>query len=187
MSLGLAVGTTDAIYLAIDRAGAEWVFNGVKLGSKILRLEDRARILVTATMRDWIYVKGHYEPGLTLQGCANQVSTLLLEFHKKRDYPDYGAYARICGFEGEQPTCYLVDRAPGPNRLPVVKRVPSFNQPIVIGEVVPAQQARQDAVDLLQAYPDDKLRALREAVEKQIDHKIIFGPIDCEILPRPSS
>jgi hypothetical protein len=151
MTLGLVTTDHHAIYLAIEYRGLPCG----SLNSKILTVQTSPKvvILLAGGLTHWDDVKKQYVNKPTVEDAAVEVVKLLKSLKlKKRGKGDTGnqAYGRLCGYCGQKPTCYKIDKPldADPNDVTMIP-CDILNEVQEIGEPCYATHAKAKAKHLI--------------------------------------
>jgi hypothetical protein len=187
MTLGLAVGEEDAIYLAIESEGLPTSCRGpgslpgsrrLLLESKIidLQFDPSFSVLCAGGLDHWCHVAANYLRRQTLLEAAEEIRELL----DCCMTPNNRAFGVVCGFVKGVATCYRIDRDQAAHAT-------ISDNAIALDHVEPIGLYDQQATSLakqLIASGTDKLHAIVAGIDSQIGQRLVRRPIHVRIMQR---
>lgn len=176
MTLGLAVGNKDGIYLAIDSLALS-AASERSLQSKIhdLQAKPLAVLLTAGGLEHWSDVVSRYRPQSTIKASTSEVMRILDQCMQTQNQ----AFGLLCAYEDGIPRCYRINRSVGDQSTSIREENISVTQPLGTHAIAFAAAREADS-----AIQDGRnmLVALVGAIQARIPGPETEGPIQVRMI-----
>jgi hypothetical protein len=178
MTLGLAVGDKQGLYLAIESTGLP-LPESWSLLAKVHDLQNKPLVamLTAGGLAHWNDVVREFRPQASVASAAAEV-TRILDNHMG---PQNQAYGLLCGYQEGLPKCYRINRRLGDTAASIAEEPLSSTRGL--GDPELAHNATQLADEAI-LHGHEKLLALVEAIQAHLPtpgHPV-KGPVQVRVI-----